>query len=87
MTVQKQCKHYVSERVYYNDTPVDAVEDELLSSFGSIEVAADGSIAQDTIGSRMYQIDAALYNELEHHGLMYNLKEHIWNRRNNSSVN
>ena len=84
MTARKHC---VSERVYYNDTPVDTVEDELLSLFGSIEVAADGSIAQDTIGSRMYQIDAALYNELEHHGLMYNLKEHIWNRRNNSSVN
>ena len=31
-----------------------------------------GSIAQDAIGSRMYQIDVALYNELEHHGLMSN---------------
>ena len=67
--------------------PVDAVEDEPLSLFGSLEVAPDGSIAQDAIGSRMYQIDAALYNEIEHHTLMYDLMEHIWNRRNNSNVN
>ena len=87
MTVQKRCKHYVSERVYYNDMPIDAVEDEPLSLFGSLKVAPDGSIAQDAIGSRMYQIDAALYKELNHHGLMYDLKEHIWNRRNNSNVN
>ena len=78
MTVQKQHKHYVSEWVYYNNMPVDAVEDEPLSLFGSLEVAPDGSIAQDAIGSRMYQIDVALYNELEYHGLMYNLKEHIY---------
>ena len=87
MTVQKQHKHYVSEWVYYNDMPVEAVEDEPLSLFKSLELAPDGSIAQDTIGSRMYQIDAALYHELEHHGLMYDLKEHIWNRRNNSNIN
>ena len=87
MTVQKRHKHYVSGRVYYNDTPVDTIEDELLSLFGRLEVAPDGSIAQDAIGSRMYQIDVALYNELEHHRLMYDLKEHIWNRRNNSNIN
>ena len=86
MTVQIQCKHYVSEQVYHNDPIVDAVEDEPLSFFGSLEIAPDGSIAQEAIGSRMYQIDAALYNELEHHALMYDLKEHIWNRRNNSNV-
>ena len=86
MTVQKRCRHYVSEWVYYNDTPIDTVEDELLSLFGSLEVAPDGSIAQDAIGSRLYQINAALHNELEHHGLMYDLKEHIWNRRNNSNI-
>ena len=73
--------------MYYNDIPVDTVEDEPLSRFGSLEVAPDGSIAQDAIGSRMFQIDVALDNELEHHGLMYDLKEHIWNRRNNSNVN
>ena len=72
--------------MYYNNTPIDTVEDEPLSHFGSLEVAPDGSIAQDAICSRMYQIDAALYNELEHHGLMYDLKEHIWNRRNNSNI-
>ena len=79
-------KDYVSECVYYNDTPIDTVEDEPLSLFGSLEVAPDGSITQEAIGSRLYQIDAALHNELEHHGLMYDLKEHIWNRRNNSNV-
>ena len=52
-----------------------------------LAVAPDGSIAQEAIGSSMYQIDAALYNELEHHALMYDLKEHIWNRRNNSNIN
>ena len=77
-TVNKQCKDYVSERVYYNNTPIDTVEDEPLSLFGSLEVEA--------IGSRLYQIDAALHNKLEHHGLMYDLKEHICNRRNNSNV-
>ena len=87
MRVQKQCKHYISEWVYYINMPVDAVEDEPLSLFGSLEVDPDGSIAQDAIGSRMYQIGVALYNELEHHGLMDDLKEHIWNRRNNSNIN
>ena len=72
--------------MYYNDTTIDAVEDELLFPFGSLEVATDGSVAQEAIGSRLYQIDAALHNELEHHGLMYDLKEHIWNRRNDSNV-
>ena len=67
--------------------PADTVEDEPLSLFGSLEVAPDGSIAQEEIGSRMYEIDVALYNELEHHGLMCDLKEHIWNRRNNRNVN
>ena len=67
--------------------PVDAVEDEPLSLFGSLKVAPDGSIAQHAIGSRMYQIDAALYNESEHHALMYDQKEHIRNRGNNSNVN
>ena len=73
--------------MYHNNLIVDAVEDEPLSLFGSLEVAPDGSIAQEAIGSRMYQIDAALYNELEHHALMYDLEEHIWNRRDNSNVN
>ena len=45
MTVQKRCKHYVSEQVYHNNPIVDAVEDEPLSLFGSLEVAPDGSIA------------------------------------------
>ena len=72
--------------MYHIDTPVDAVEDEPLFLFGSFEEAPDGSIAQDEIGSRMYQIAAALYHELEHHALMDDLKEHIWNRRNNSNV-
>ena len=62
MTVQIQRKHYVSEQGYHNDPIVDAVEDEPLSLFGSLEIAPDGSIAQEAIGSRMYQIDAALYN-------------------------
>ena len=70
MTVQKRQKYYVSEWVYYNDMPIDTVEDEPLSLFGSLEVAPDRSIAQDAIGSRMYQIDVALHNELEHHGLI-----------------
>ena len=61
--------------MYHNDLIVDAVEDEPLSLFGSLEVAPDGSIAQEAIGSRMYQIDSALYNELDHHALMYDLKE------------
>ena len=87
MTVQKQCKHDVSEQVYHNDPIVDAVENEPLSLFGSLKVAPDGSMAQEAIGSRMYQIDAALYNELKHHALMYDPKEHIWNRRNNNNIN
>ena len=57
--------------------PIDTVEDEPLSLFGSLEVATDGSITQEAIGSRLYQIDVALHNELEHHRLMYGLKEHI----------
>ena len=72
--------------MYYNDTPIDTVEEEPLSLFGSLEVAPDGSVTQEAISSRLYQIDVALHNELEHHGLMYDLKEHIWNRRNNSNV-
>ena len=72
--------------MYYNDTPVDTVEDEPLSLVQSLEVAPDGSITKEAIGSRLYQINVTLHNELEHHGLMYNLKEHIWNRRNNSNV-
>ena len=76
----------VSERVYYHDAPIDTVEEEPLSLFGSLEVAPDGSVAQEAIGSRLYQIDAALHNELEHHRLIYDLKEHIWSRRNNSTV-
>ena len=66
--------------------PIDTAEDEPLSLFGSLEVAPDGSIAQEAIGSRLYQIDAALHNELEHHGLLYDLKEHRWNRRNNRNI-
>ena len=72
--------------MYYNDTPVDTVEDEPLSLVGSLEVAPDGSITQEAIGSRLYQINVTLHNELEHHGLKYDLEEHIWNRRNNSNV-
>ena len=72
--------------MYYHDAPIDTVEEEPLSLFGSLEVATDGSIAQETIGSRLYQIDVALHNEIEHHGLMYDLKEHLWSRRNNSNV-
>ena len=86
MTVNKRCKDYVSERVYYNDKPIDTVEDEPLSLFGRLEVAPDGSVAQESIGSRLYQINAALHNKLEHHRLMYDLKEHKWNRRNNSNI-
>ena len=66
--------------------PIDTVEEELLSFFGSFEVAPDGSIVQESIGSRLYQINAALHNDLEHHGLMCDLKEHIWNRRNISNI-
>ena len=66
--------------------PIDTVEEELLSLFGSLEVAPDGSIAQEAIGSRLYQIDVALHNELEHYRLMNDLKEHIWSRKNNSNI-
>ena len=66
--------------------PIDTVEENLLSLFGILEVAPDGSITQEAIGSTLYQIDAALHNKLEHHGLMYYLKEHIWSRRNNSNI-
>ena len=86
MTVNKQRKDYVSERVYYHYTPIDTVEEDLLSLFRSLEIAADGSVVQEAIGSRLYQIDAALHNELEHHGLMYDLKEHIWSKSNNSNI-
>ena len=82
MTVIRRRKDYVSERVYY---PIAAEEDPL-SLFGSLEIAPDGSIIQEAIGSRLHQIDAALHNELEHHGLMYDLKEHIWNKSNNSNA-
>ena len=86
MTVNMQQKDYVSERVYYHDAPIDTVEEDLLSRFGSLEIAPDGSVAQEAIGSRLYQIDGALHNEMEHHRLMYDLKEHIWSTRNNSNV-
>ena len=86
MTVNKCRKDYVSEWVYYHHMPIDTVEEDLLSLFGSLEIAPDGSIIQEAIGSRLYQIDAALHNELEHHGLMYDLKEHIWSKSNNSIV-
>ena len=72
--------------MYYHDAPTDTVEEELLSLFGSLEIAPDGSIVQEAIGSRLYQIDVALHNEFEHHGLMYDLKEHIWRKSNNSNV-
>ena len=86
ITVTKRRKDYVSERVYYHDTPTDTVEEEPLSLFGSLEIAPDGSVIQEAIGSSLYQIDAALHNELEHHGLMYDLKEHIWSKSNNSNM-
>ena len=86
MTVNKRRKDYVNEQVYYYDVPIDTAEEEPLSLFGSLEVAPDGSVAQEAIGSRLYQIDPALDNKLEHHGLMYDLKEHIWSRRNNSNI-
>ena len=66
--------------------PIDTVEEDPLSLFGSLEIAPDGSIAQEAFGSRLYQIGVALHNELEHHGLMYDQKEHIWSTRNNSNV-
>ena len=86
MTENKRQKDYVSERVYYHDTPIDTVEEDLLSLFGSLEIAPDRSVVQEAIGSRLYQKDAALHNELEYHGLMYDLKEHIWNKSKNSNV-
>ena len=58
MTVTKRQKDYVSERVYYHDAPTDAVEEEPLSLFRSLEIAPDGSVVQEAIGSRLYQIDA-----------------------------
>ena len=72
--------------MYYHDAPIDTVEEEPLSLFGSLQVAPDGSGAQEAIDSRLYQIDVALHNEWEHHRLMYDLKEHIWSRRKNSNV-
>ena len=86
MTVNKRRKDYVSEQVYYHNTPIDTVEEDPLSLFGSLEIAPDGSVIQEAIGSRLYQIDAALHNELEHHGLMYDLKEHIWSKSNNGNI-
>ena len=86
MTVIRRRKDYVSERVYYHDAAVETVEDDPLSLFGSLQIAPDGSIIQEAIGSRLHQIDAALHNELEHYGLMYDLKEHIWNKSNNSNA-
>ena len=86
MTVIRCRKDYVSERVYYHNTAIDTVEEDPLSLFGSLEIAPDGSIVQEAIGSRLHQIDAALHNVLEHHGLMYDLKEHIWNKSNNSNA-
>ena len=86
MTVIRHRKDYVSERVYYHDAAIDAVEDEPLSLFRSLQIATDGSIVQEAIGSRLHQIDASLHNELEHYGLMYDLKEHIWNNSNNSNA-
>ena len=86
MTVIRRRKDYMSERVYYHDAAVETVEDDPLSLFGSLQIAPDGSIVQEAIGSRLHQIDAALHNELEHYGLMYDLKEHIWNKSNNSNA-
>ena len=51
MTVNKRRKDYISEQVYYHDAPIDTVEEDLLSLFGSLEVAPDGSVTQETIGS------------------------------------
>ena len=86
MTVIQCRKDYVSERVYYHNVGIDTVEEDPLSLFGSLEIAPDGSIIQEAIGSKLHQIDAALHNELEHHGLMYDLKEHIWNKSNNNNA-
>ena len=86
MTVIWHRKDYVSERVYYHDAAIDTVEDDPLPLFGSLQIAPDRSIVQEAIGSRLNQIDAALHNELEHYGLMYDLKEHIWNKSNNSNA-
>ena len=80
MTVTKQRKDYVSEQVYYHDVPTDTEEEEPLSLFGSLEIAPDGSVVQEAIGSRLYHIVAAVHNELDHHGLEYDLKEQIWNK-------
>ena len=66
--------------------PIDTVEEDPLSLFGILEIDQDGSVNQEAIGSRLYQIDADLHNELEYHGLMYDLKEHIWIKSNNSNV-
>ena len=52
MTVSKRQKDYVSEQVYYHDAPIDTVEEDLLSLFGSLEIAPDGSVIQEAIGSR-----------------------------------
>ena len=63
MTVIRRRKDYVSERVYYHDAAVETVEDDPLSLFRSLQIAPDGSIVQEAIGSRLHQIDAALHNE------------------------
>ena len=44
MTVQKQCKHYVSEWVYHKDLIVHAVEDGPLSLFGSLKVVGSPQV-------------------------------------------
>ena len=49
MTVEKRCKHYVSEWVYHNDRIVDAVEDEPLPLFGSLEVAPDDPLPKNQL--------------------------------------
>ena len=61
MTVNMQQKEYVSKRVYYHDAPLDTVKEDLLSLFGRLEIAPDGSVTQEAIGSRLYQIDVALH--------------------------
>ena len=76
MVIQRR-KDYVSERVYYHDVGIDTAEEDPLSLFRSLEIAPDGSIVQEAIGLRLHQIDAALHNELEHHGLMYEQRTYM----------
>ena len=40
----------MSVNEYYHDVPIDTVEEEPLSLFGSLEVAPDGSVTQEAIG-------------------------------------